>query len=191
MERLGRELRGMVGTERGVWQGGTSSLSASLGGVVFRGGWAINDHIELTRQNGWAGTPVIFARSTELPRGALVEYQVNVHSGRQGYEGAAQPVDGDDDDDEEDENELTGVYAKGDVRGAYWETCQAPRKRQGARAAIFLPGGYTWQIHRLITDPLRHGRSARAHRRPSDRRRPVARNDHPRIPPRQRAAFSW
>lgn len=79
-------------------------------------------------------------RASELPRGALVEYQVNVHTGRPGYEGPIKAgKDDSDSDSDDDEEEPQPVYASGEARGAYWETCSS-LTRHGARAAIFLPG---------------------------------------------------
>jgi diphthine-ammonia ligase len=73
-------------------------------------------------------------RASELPRGALVEYQVNVHIGREDCD----PPQSKDDDDDDDED-LSPTYASGDIAGAHWETCVAPPSRRGARVAIFLP----------------------------------------------------
>lgn len=102
------------------------------------------------KQNEWNGVPVILARAVELPRGALVEFQVNMHSGRQGHaaqesmQSGANEMDGDDDDDDEvDESSLTGVYSDGEAGGVYWQKCAAPKTRAGWRAAVFLPGKHT------------------------------------------------
>lgn len=77
----------------------------------------------------------MFVRASELPRGALVEYQTNMNTGRQGCDDMVSDAD-----QEVDESELEGEYASGDVRGTYWETCRAPAGRTGNRAAIFIPG---------------------------------------------------
>lgn len=69
-------------------------------------------------------------RASELPRGALVEYQVNAHTGRVGYEHVASD---DDDDDEEPEAQ----YAQGET----WQTCST-RHGHGSRAAIFVSGDH-------------------------------------------------
>ena len=89
------------------------------------------------QQRGWKA-PAIFVQAAELPRGALVEYQVNMHTGREGHEPNPVAAD-DDDDDDEDESSLAPIYAQGDIAGAHWETCSSPASRHGARAALFLP----------------------------------------------------
>lgn len=76
---------------------------------------------------------MLFARAAELPRGALVEYQVNAHTGRPAYN--SKPVDDDDSDDEDDEPE----YFAGELfPGTYREQVVAKGSARGARSVVFF-----------------------------------------------------
>ena len=92
-------------------------------------------------QNDWEYVPVIFVRAKELPRGARVEYQVNLHTGRRDpteQENRSQVEDANDDDDEELEAEYG---ASGPSASVYWETCATRgHTGRGLRAAVFVQG---------------------------------------------------
>ena len=60
-----------------------------------------------------------FCRAKELPRGALVEYQINLHTGR----------------DASEENELVPMYRSGIARDFTWETCS---NASGCRGILFI-----------------------------------------------------
>jgi hypothetical protein len=108
----------------------------------------------------------VFVRAKELPKGALVEYQVNLHTGRPGVSsGAELPAthagdssSGDeiDDDDDEDE-ELRPVYASGGDETLWWESCATSSNGQGSRAMVFVSGesgGTGWDTDRGVTKTL-------------------------------------
>lgn len=95
------------------------------------------------RQTGCIGAPVLFVQARELPRGALVEYQVNVHTGRPGQEARSAGVDGEDNDDDDNVDDdsvgnLTPTYSSTELSASYREECQAPPSRHGSRRIIFL-----------------------------------------------------
>jgi diphthine-ammonia ligase len=110
-------------------------------------------------QNGCKETPFLLVGAKELPRGALVEFQVNLHTGWRSEEGAV-PMGGDDesdpvaegageddveeasweDEDDEDDDELEAVYESG-VYGkeGRWESCRTSgKKERGSRLMVFL-----------------------------------------------------
>jgi len=75
-----------------------------------------------------------------LPKGALVEFQVNFHTGR--------PVG-----EEVDEDDLEGEYVSGSTRGGIsWELCSASIKGQGARAMVYLHGKSPLKAAGVSTD---------------------------------------
>lgn len=79
-------------------------------------------------------------QAEELPRGALVEFQVNLHTGR--------PVA-----EEVDEDDLEGEYVSGSTRGEIsWEICSASIKGQGARAMVYLHGKSPLKAAGVSTD---------------------------------------
>ena len=79
-------------------------------------------------------------QAEELPKGALVEFQVNFHTGR--------PVD-----EEADEDDLEGEYSSGSTRGGIsWEICSASIKGQGARAMVYLHGKSPLKAAGVSTD---------------------------------------
>lgn len=83
----------------------------------------------------------MFLQAKELPRGALVEYQVNVHTGRPGCDIVETSATGDgDDSDDSDDEEPTPLYSHTETPSAYREECQAPTSRHGSRRAIFVKG---------------------------------------------------
>jgi len=75
-------------------------------------------------------TPVVFVQAEELPKGALVEFQVNFHTGRPGYGG------------DEDDDEMEGDYSSGSTsRGRMgWEVSTSSVKGQGSRAIVYVYG---------------------------------------------------
>lgn len=75
-----------------------------------------------------------------MPKGALVEYQVNLHTGRRDYtiQDAKEDEEGDDDDGEE---ELEPVYESGKGQGVWWESCHTSGRVQGgSRGLVFVKG---------------------------------------------------
>ncbi|WWD21739.1 hypothetical protein CI109_106226 [Kwoniella shandongensis] len=108
---------------------------------VVRKAWDI-----WTDSNGGAKAPIIFVQAKELPKGALVEYQVNLHTGRsvvvenQGEDLKRGPsLKQDDDDDDDDDDELEAVYGSGKEEGVWWESVRTSgRREQGSRAAVFV-----------------------------------------------------
>jgi diphthine-ammonia ligase len=74
----------------------------------------------------------VFVQAEELPKGALVEFQVNFHTGRPGYGG------------DEDDDEMEGVFSSGSTskNGLSWETSSSKVKGQGARAMVYLRGKF-------------------------------------------------
>jgi diphthine-ammonia ligase len=96
---------------------------------------------ELMRQEGCQEAPVIFVQAEELPKGALVEFQVNFHTGRRGVVAspATRGEDYDNDDDDDDE-ELEPVYASSDERRWLSESCETDIKGQGRRSIVFIDG---------------------------------------------------
>jgi diphthine-ammonia ligase len=73
---------------------------------------------------------VVFVQAEELPKGALVEFQVNFHTGRPGLGGDA------------DDDEMEGVYSSGSTSrgGMSWEVSAASVDGQGSRAMVCLYG---------------------------------------------------
>lgn len=105
---------------------------------VGRGGELKSGRLWTDLQNDCVGAPAIFVQAKELPRGALVEYQVNAHTGRLGVEApVATAADGGDSDDSDDE-EPAPKYSHTETPAAYREECKAPKSRHGSRRAIFL-----------------------------------------------------
>lgn len=90
----------------------------------------------------------MFVRAKELPRGALVEYQVNLHTGRPGVSSgnAELPIHAgdssgrDEDDGEDDEEELRPIYASGGDETMGWEICATSSNGQASRAMVFVSG---------------------------------------------------
>lgn len=79
-------------------------------------------------------------QAEELPKGALVEFQVNFHTGR--------PVG-----EEVDEDDLEGEYVSGSTRsGISWEICSASIKGQGARAMVYVHGKSPFKASGIATD---------------------------------------
>jgi diphthine-ammonia ligase len=95
---------------------------------------------ELMRQEGCQEAPVIFVQAEELPKGALVEFQVNFHTGRRGVAASAATRGKDDDDD--DDEELEPVYASSDERGWLSDSCETNIKGQGRRSIVFIDGTF-------------------------------------------------
>ncbi|OCF44797.1 cytoplasmic protein [Kwoniella heveanensis CBS 569] len=108
-----------------------AKISADGEGVtIARKAWGI-----WAEMNGASSAPVAFVQARELPKGALVEFQINLHTGRQSSGQAYRDADDGDDDDEE----LEAIYASGKEDNFRWESCMTSGKRaQGSRAVIFL-----------------------------------------------------
>nr|XP_019008251.1 cytoplasmic protein [Kwoniella pini CBS 10737]OCF47032.1 cytoplasmic protein [Kwoniella pini CBS 10737] len=83
-------------------------------------------------RNGDSRTPVIFVQAKELPKSALIEYQVNLHSGRKGVDPLSASAVLDDDEDED----LQPVYEAGQEHGIRWEAYHASGLNQGSRGGI-------------------------------------------------------
>ncbi|GMK58306.1 hypothetical protein CspeluHIS016_0503380 [Cutaneotrichosporon spelunceum] len=104
-------------------------------------------------ENGATKAPVIFARAAELPRGALLEYQVNAHTGRPSYN--SKPTD-DDDSDEEEEEEVE--YKSGEMfPGTYREQVIARGGCRGARTVVFFETALALSMPYLINHLLNLG----------------------------------
>jgi diphthine-ammonia ligase len=73
---------------------------------------------------------VVFVQAEELPKGALVEFQVNFHTGRPGYGG------------DEDDDEMGGLFSSGSTsrNRLSWEISSSEVKGQGGRAMVYLHG---------------------------------------------------
>jgi hypothetical protein len=105
----------------------------------------------LIQQNDIAHTPALFLQAHELPRGALVEYQVNWHTGRPGVQNNS-PIDGlqinDDNDDDDDDDEMTAICDSSNQAGASitFDTCIASRGGQGGRGFLFIHGQYPFHL---------------------------------------------
>ncbi|BEI85929.1 hypothetical protein CcaverHIS002_0602160 [Cutaneotrichosporon cavernicola] len=103
-------------------------------------------------ENGAVKAPVLFARAAELPRGALVEYQVNVHTGRPSYN--SKPVDDDDSEEEEEEVEYkSGVM----FPGTYREQVVGRGGSRGARTVVFFETALALSMPYLINHLLSLG----------------------------------
>lgn len=89
-------------------------------------------------QEGCEEAPVIFIQASELPKGALVEFQVNFHTGRRCPDSVNHESAEDDDQDDED---LDARYSSAVTSGGMsWELSTADRKGQGSRGMIYIHG---------------------------------------------------
>ncbi|XAO27823.1 hypothetical protein I312_106686 [Cryptococcus bacillisporus CA1280] len=112
----------------GWWAKSGDGKSGDGMGVV-RDAWRI-----WTRRNGGKDAPTAFVQAKELPKGALVEYQVNQHTGRRDY-----TMHDEKEEDDEDEEELEPVYESGRGHGVWWESCHTSGKVQrGSRGVVFV-----------------------------------------------------
>lgn len=89
----------------------------------------------------------MFVRARELPKGALVEYQVNLHTGRRDptttIEKVAESGNAETEDDDDDDEDLEPVFSSGEQSGLRWETCVTSGKYQrGSRGMCFATGTY-------------------------------------------------
>ncbi|OXH04368.1 hypothetical protein J010_05310 [Cryptococcus neoformans] len=81
--------------------------------------------------------PIAFVQAKELPKGALVEYQVNLHTGRRDY--TIQGAKEDEEEDDDGEEELEPVYDSGEGQGVWWESCHTSGRVQGgSRGLVFV-----------------------------------------------------
>lgn len=119
----------------------------------------------LILQFGCAEAPLLVLRAKELPRGALVEFQVNLHTGRQSPDSGSGQIplaesvhaaqdhhsdqspgggpsrEEDEDDIEDDEEQLEPTHAAGADGEISWESCVTSGNRnRGSRAVIFVSG---------------------------------------------------
>ncbi|KAE8538217.1 hypothetical protein D1P53_005556 [Cryptococcus gattii VGV] len=117
--------------EGGVgWWAKSGDGKSGEGVGVVRDAWRI-----WTRRNGGEDAPIAFVQAKELPKGALVEYQVNLHTGRRDYT----MHDEKEEEDDEDEEELEPVYESGRGQGVWWESCHTSGKVQrGSRGLVFV-----------------------------------------------------
>ncbi|WWC59734.1 uncharacterized protein I303_102296 [Kwoniella dejecticola CBS 10117] len=130
---------------------------------VFRKAWEL-----WIERNGDSRTPVLFVQAEELPKSALVEYQVNVHTGRRGVDpissmagmsGTSGTIErGRDDDAEEDDedHELEPIYEQAEEleRRIRWEAYSTTSKlNQGSRGVVFVRAidelSRIWDITRI------------------------------------------
>lgn len=122
------------------------------GGQVARAAWkawAVEAGCSSSscRSDAWTKTPVMFVRARELPKGALVEYQVNLHTGRRDptttIEKVAESGNAETEDDDDDDEDLEPVFSSGEQSGLRWETCVTSGKYQrGSRGMCFATGTY-------------------------------------------------
>ncbi|WVR04842.1 hypothetical protein IAU60_001854 [Kwoniella sp. DSM 27419] len=148
---------GWVESAVGWWAQPAGSASKSAEGLrAMREAWKI-----WAEKNGASPAPVIFVQASELPKGALVEYQTNFHTGRSGArEGAAAEGEDGDDDDDDDDDELEVAYDRSEQDQIWWESSETRCKgAQGSRAAVFLGQDLavaTEQLSQLTSSQLRH-----------------------------------
>ncbi|WWD00870.1 hypothetical protein V866_007808 [Kwoniella sp. B9012] len=91
--------------------------------------------------------PVIFVQAKELPKSALVEYQVNVHTGRKGVDplpetsSASIPQQSDSEEDDDEDEDLIPSYISGhdEDQEVWWEMYECSGKNQGSRGVAFSP----------------------------------------------------
>lgn len=126
-------------------------------------------------QEGYEDAPIVFVQASELPKGALVEFQVNFHTGRPCFrevtERASDPqsadvnvdVDGDeDDDDDDDEEDLDVICSSSGSKqhaGMSWEMSTAERPGHGARAMVFISGQSSLPLDPQTSEACRLTRS--------------------------------
>lgn len=129
-----------VQVTRDAWRIWTRRVSVSR--YTFA---AVYGKADKNNKNGGERAPIAFVQAKELPKGALVEYQVNLHTGRRDYtiQDAKEDEEGDDDDGEE----LEPVYDSGEGQGVWWESCHTSGRVQGgSRGLVFVKG----ELRRII-----------------------------------------
>ncbi|WVO18313.1 hypothetical protein L204_106028 [Cryptococcus depauperatus] len=114
---------------------------------VIRDAWAI-----WTKRNNAEKAPVMFLQALQLPKGALVEYQVNLHTGRSVEFDRAQSQPNSHQDYEEEEDEVP-EYVVGTGEDMLWESCQT-RRMNGGRAIFFLKHIGIWTDFVQLDDGL-------------------------------------
>ena len=88
----------------------------------------------LIRQSANDKIPVLFVRAEELPKGALVEFQVNVNTGRRDSSLPKQRLDVEtEDSDDNYEEDLQAIYKSSD--GQQWTTQSCESLSEGASSA--------------------------------------------------------
>jgi diphthine-ammonia ligase len=111
--------------------------------------------VVLIQQEGCGDAPVLFVQAEELPKGALVEFQVNFHTGRPGVGASCSNAEEEDDDNDDDDVELEAVYSSYDEKGVRWESCKTNSEGQGRRSMVFLRGKLPL-APRILTDTSRY-----------------------------------
>lgn len=100
-------------------------------------------------QNECQDAPIVFLQASELPRGALVEFQVNYHTGRRGESSRSaidhvtpsRPADTrKDESDDDDDEELEAVHVRSGDGELSWEVCTTSSAGQGGRGVVFIRG---------------------------------------------------
>ncbi|ODN79369.1 hypothetical protein L202_03373 [Cryptococcus amylolentus CBS 6039] len=122
----------------GGWEGWVESV---VGWWARTGGGGDGEGVGVARdawriwaaRNGATQAPALFVQAKELPKGALVEYQVNLHTGRRDQTLLTQGNDDDDDDDDE----LKVVYEQCSGEDMWWESSRTVGRDLGCRGIVF------------------------------------------------------
>lgn len=123
-----------VQVTRDAWRIWTRRVSVSR--YTFA---AVYGKADKNNKNGGERAPIAFVQAKELPKGALVEYQVNLHTGRRDY--TIQDAKEDEEEDDDGEEELEPVYESGKGQGVWWESCHTSGRVQGgSRGLVFVKG---------------------------------------------------
>ncbi|WVQ75780.1 hypothetical protein IAR50_005413 [Cryptococcus sp. DSM 104548] len=122
---------GWVESVVGWWASTSMSGGGGEGVGVARDAWRI-----WAARNGATQAPALFVQAKELPKGALVEYQVNLHTGRRDQTLLSQRNNDDDDDDDE----LQVAYEKSTGEDIWWESSKTVGKDLGCRGVVFAKG---------------------------------------------------
>lgn len=129
-----------VQVTRDAWRIWTRRVSVSR--YTFA---AVYGKADKNNKNGGERAPIAFVQAKELPKGALVEYQVNLHTGRRDY--TIQDAKEDEEEDDDGEEELEPVYESGKGQGVWWESCHTSGRVQGgSRGLVFVKG----ELRRII-----------------------------------------
>ncbi|WWD07382.1 hypothetical protein V865_005480 [Kwoniella europaea PYCC6329] len=128
----------------GWWAGPSSGDDVGDDVGVVRKAWKL--WVEKTNSHQ---PPVIFVQARELPKSALVEYQVNVHTGRKGVDplpetsstSIPQQSDSEEDDEDDEDEDLIPSYRSGsdEDQEVWWEMYECSGKNQGSRGVVFSP----------------------------------------------------
>ncbi|WVQ69542.1 uncharacterized protein L199_007762 [Kwoniella botswanensis] len=134
--------KGWIESCVGWWARPSSGDDVGDGVGVVRNAWKL--WVEKTYSHQ---PPVIFVQAKELPKSALVEYQVNVHTGRKGVDplletssiSIPQQSDSEEDDDEDEDLILSYCSGSDEDQEVWWEMYECSGKNQGSRAVVFSP----------------------------------------------------